>query len=69
MKKWEYRGVSYQKALIHIGFLDKLGEEGWEVCGFETPTSSLLIHYLLKRPVTKKRPRRVDDDPNTRSQL
>ncbi|HEX7574781.1 MAG TPA: hypothetical protein VF360_00245 [Candidatus Methanoperedens sp.] len=44
MDKWEYKKVS-SKDLN----LNKLGEEGWEMCGVEVNSFSFFVDYYFKR--------------------
>ena len=53
MQKWEYK--EYVEWGFHAQnteeYLNKLGEEGWELCGYQVFMAfGLQKHYLLKRP-------------------
>jgi hypothetical protein len=56
--KWEYYEFTGRstESCISISTLNKLGQEGWELCGCFKPFESISMDtlYYFKRPVNEK---------------
>lgn len=53
MQKWEYRVlmIDWQNADRLVQELNRLGAEGWEAIGFNSPAIGSVFAYTFKRPL------------------
>lgn len=61
MRKWEYRNMLRRRPITDGGWLNELGNDGWELVAIDDTV------YIFKRPVIERQVSGVELDYKSRS--